>query len=306
MRLALVPIGVAIAFGVLLLPRRATPELVPLPIADSHGLAEALETDEALAARARRDPLPGSVRALGSALRDFHSLEARETDGRELSAARQAVDRALIEALRIGDQALLELRSLQLEVFMAEVRRFESTGVESAELQAVAGGFVRSMRAQGWCEQHSLAPGAAALRAMFKRMWNALIGADRSQAFQLSLDEERALYAFYLSRPHPSQARREAISAARRSAGNAAKCRALDEEERVAAEKLRLEHIAHLSKVDPAYPGAYARGVASYRSGDFRGAVQAFRTWLGDHPDGPLALRARGYLRAAIDAVPND
>ncbi|HEV3193724.1 MAG TPA: hypothetical protein VGY54_24630, partial [Polyangiaceae bacterium] len=157
MRLALVPIGVAIAFGVLLLPRRATPELVPLPIADSRGLAEALAADEALAARARRDPLPGPVRALGSALRDFHGLEAREADGRELTAARQAVDGALMEALAIGDEGLLELRSLQLEVFMAEVQRFESTGFESAELQAVAGGFVRSMRAQGWCEGHSLA-----------------------------------------------------------------------------------------------------------------------------------------------------
>ncbi|HEV3192335.1 MAG TPA: hypothetical protein VGY54_17610, partial [Polyangiaceae bacterium] len=139
-----------------------------------------------------------------------------------------------------------------------------------------------------------------------KRMWNALIEADRRKVFQLSLDEERALYSFYLSRPHPSQAMREAISAARRSARDAAKCRALDEAERVAAEKLRLEHIARLSAVDPAYPGAYARGVASYRSGDFRGAAEAFRTWLGDHPDGPLALRAGAYLRAAIDAVPSD
>ncbi len=306
MRLAIVPIGVAIAFGVLLLPRRATPDLVPLPVADSRGLARVLEADEALAARARRDPLPGPVRALGSSLRDFHSLEAREADVRDLGTARQAVDAALIEALPFGDEALLELRSLQLEVFMSEVRRFESTGVESAELEAVAGGFIRSMRAQDWCERHSLAPGEAALRAMYKRMWNALIAADGRKAFQLSLDEERALYAFYLSRPHPSQAMRDAISAARRSAPDAAKCRALDEVERVGTEKWRLEHIARLSAVDPAYPAAYARGVASYRSGDFRGAAEAFQTWLGDHPDGPLALRARTYLRAAIDAVPSD
>jgi TolA-binding protein len=137
-------------------------------------------------------------------------------------------------------------------------------------------------------------------------MWNALIAADRRKAFQLSLDEERALYAFYLSRPHPSQAMREAIAAARHSAPDAARCRALDEAERVGAEKWRLEHIARLSAVDAAYPGAYARGVASYRSGDFHGAAEAFQTWLGDHPDGPLALRARTYLRAAMGAVPSD
>src|SRR5260370_22064893 len=99
MRLAIVPIGVAIAFGVLLLPRRATPDLVPLPVADSRGLARVLEADEALAARARRDPLPGPVRALGSSLREFHSLEAREADVGDLGTARHAVDAPLLEAL---------------------------------------------------------------------------------------------------------------------------------------------------------------------------------------------------------------
>src|SRR5260370_9858567 len=99
MRLAIVPIGVAIAFGVLLLPRRATPDLVPLPVADSRGLATAFEADESLAARARRDPLPGPVRALGSALRDFPSLETRQADARHLCAARQAIRAALIQAL---------------------------------------------------------------------------------------------------------------------------------------------------------------------------------------------------------------
>jgi hypothetical protein len=304
MRLALIPVGVAIAFGILLLPRRATPEQVPLPVADARGLARALEVDDALAARARRDPLSGPVRALGSALRDFHSLEAREADGREVGAARQAIDAALIEALPLGDEGLLELRSLQLDAFMTEVQRFESTGIESAELHAVAGGFIRSMRGEGWCEGHSLAPSPPALRAMFKRMWNGLIGADRREAFRLSLDEDRALYAFYLSRPRPSHADREAISAARRSARDAAHCHDLDLKERAAAERLRLEHIDRLSAVDPAYPSAYAHGVASYRRGDFRGAMNAFRTWLGDHPDGPLALRARSYLRSAVDALP--
>jgi len=306
MRLGLVPIGVAIALGVLLLPRRAPPAFVPLPVADARGLATALEADEALAARARRDPLPGPVRALGSALRDFHSLEAHGADARELGAARQAVDAALIEALPLGDEVLLQLRSLQLDAFLSEVRRFESTGVESEELNAVAGGFIRSMRGQGWCVGHSLAPGAPALRAMFKQMWNALIGADRGAALRLSLDEERALYAFYLSRPHPSHADREAISAARRGARDAAHCLELDLKERAAAEKLRLAYIDRLSAIDPAYPSDYARGVASYRRGDFRRSVNAFRTWLDGHPEGPLALRARSYLRSALDAVPSD
>ncbi len=39
MWLALVPVGVAVVLGVLLVPRRAAPEAVPLPIADGAALA---------------------------------------------------------------------------------------------------------------------------------------------------------------------------------------------------------------------------------------------------------------------------
>src|SRR5271154_4916188 len=96
MKLALVPVGVAVLLGMLLLPRRATPDTVPLPLADPHALARTLEADRLLAARGRSEPLSGSVRALGSALRDFHTLEAHEdADLVEVGKARGAVDLAL-------------------------------------------------------------------------------------------------------------------------------------------------------------------------------------------------------------------
>jgi TolA-binding protein len=95
---------------------------------------------------------------------------------------------------------------------------------------------------------------------------------------------------------------RDALEAARRGARDATACTAIAEAERAAIESWRLERIARLAQIDPSYPTEYARGVVSYRRGDFGASAQAFRAWLRDHPDGPLALRAQNYLRAAANA----
>jgi len=301
MWLALVPIGVAIVLGLLLVPRHCAPESVPLPIPDARALARAASADRDLADRVRRDPLPGPVRALGSAIRDFHALEA-DGDRRDLGRARQAVDAALIEALSEGSDRLIQLRAAQTEAFLDEIRRFEASGEESTELRALAGAFVRSMTYDGWCKGHVLLPRGPELRAMFKQMWNAFIGLETKKEFALSLDEQRALYAFYLSHAHPSKGMREAIESARRGARDAKACEALVEAEALATESWQLDHVARLAVIDSEYPADYARGVASYRRGDYGASASAFRRWLRDHPEGPFALRAQNYLRAAADA----
>jgi hypothetical protein len=320
LRLAMVPVGVALVLGVLLLPRRAVPDEVPLPIPDGAALARSISVDEGLAALVRREPLPGAVRALGSAIRAYHTLEGSE-NGAELGRARRAVDATLAEVRpagepvrpgeahqgrpgdpdqsRPGDELLLRLRAVQLEGFLDALRRFESTGVQSDELAALGGAFVPAMTSAGWCEGHTLVPREPALRAMFKQMWNAFLGLENTPGFELSLDEERALYAVYLAAPHPSPASRTAIDAARRGAHDAKACEAVREAERVATEAWRLDRIARFASIDPTYPASFARGVASYRRGDYRAASSAFRTWLTDHPEGPLSLRAHAFLRAS-------
>jgi hypothetical protein len=302
MWLALVPLGVAVFLGMLLLPRRAVPEGVPLPVPDAPTLARIVTADRARAEHARGQPLPGAVRALGSAVRDFHSLEARGGTDSALFDARRAVDAMLVDALKTGMGPLVELRAVQLEAFLEEIRRFERTGAQSAELEALAGGFVRSMTADGWCEGHAIAAGEDALRAMFKQMWSTVLGLEANQDLALALDEQRALYAFYLSHPRPSKTMRDALAAARRGARDDKACAGIAEAERAAVETWRLERIGRLAAIDPVYPVDYARGIASYRRGDYGGAAQAMRTWLRAHPDGPLALRAQNYLRAAADA----
>jgi hypothetical protein len=305
MWLALVPLGVALVLGVLLLPRRAAPEGVPLPVPDARVLASMEAADVARAEHARSQPLAGAVRALGSAVREFHTLEARGGTDAALYDARRAVDAALVEARKAAprpESGLLELRAVQLAGFLEEIRRFQRTGEQSPELEALAGGFVRSMTADGWCEGHTLAAGEHALRAMFKQMWSTLLGLEANPDFALALDEQRALYAFYLSHARPSKQMRDALVAARRGARDDKACAAIAEAERAGVEQWRLERIARLAAIDPAYPADYARGIASYRRGDFGAAVHSLRAWLQAHPDGPLALRAQNYLRAAADA----
>jgi hypothetical protein len=300
--LALIPFGAAIVLGLLLLPRQAEPEIVPVPVVDHAALSRTIAADDELAEGARREALPGSVRQLGSAIRDFHMLEAREADAAHLAEARRAVDAAMAPAMAAGDAALLALRAAQLNGFLVEVHRFESTGEQSAELQALAGAFVRDMTTEGWCQGNKLAPRDAELRTMYKQMWNAFLGFQTRPGFELTLDELRVVYAFYLSQHHISRGMREALAAARRAARDEKACAALDQAAHLAVESWRLEHVKSLAAIDPAYPGDYALGVASYRHGDYRASVAAFRRWVQDHPDGPLALRARNFLRAAADA----
>ncbi|HEY1696306.1 MAG TPA: hypothetical protein VGG39_29275 [Polyangiaceae bacterium] len=300
--LALVPLGVALVLGVLLMPRHAAPESVPLPLADTRALVRAVAHDHALAEHARAQPLPGPVRALGSAVRAFHTLEAHDADGRDLYPARRAVDVALVDVLRGGDEPLLELRAVELEGFLEEMHRFEATGQQTDELEALAGAFVRSLTVEGWCEGHAVAVDDDALRPMFEEMWNSFLNLQGNPAFAPTLDEQRALYAFYLSHAHPTKTMRDALDAARRGAADAKACAAIDEAERASTEAWRLERIGRLAAIDPAYPADYARGVASYRRGDFGASARAFHAWLQAHPEGPLALRAQNFLRAASGA----
>jgi hypothetical protein len=299
LRLATVPVGVAILLGMLLLPRAGDADSIPLPIPDATMLAREAAADRDRAAAARRESLPGPVRQLGSAIRDFHRLEIHR-DERAVVAARALVDDALVAALPGGDEPLLRLRAVQLEGFLAEVHAFERSGAESVELTELAGTFLQAMRNEGFCENHTIVASDAALVAMFKQMWNTFLGLQERKAFELSLDEQRALYALYLDHALPTPEAREALDSARRGAHDERTCEALAEAVTAAVESRRLERIAKLAIFDPAYPAAYARGVANLRRRKFTLAADAFRTWLIAHPDGPLSLRAQTFLRTAL------
>ena len=300
---AMVPLGATLLLGMLLLPRQAMPGALPLPIADPQSLRQTLEADTALAARTRSSPLPGVVRALGSALRDFHVLEGTSAQPSDLVKARHAIDTALIDAQSAGTEPLLELRAVQLEAFVTEVHRFVATGVESPEIGALGGGFVRSVRAEGWCDGHHLALTDPQLRAIFKQMWNSILGVGEGSPFALTLDEQRAVFALRLSRPRLPAHLRDGFLHSKEAARDERSCTGIEQSERKAVEKWELDHIERIAAIDPVYPAAYARGIANLRGGSFAAAESSFREWLTTHPDGALTLRARSYLRLASRAT---
>jgi hypothetical protein len=301
--LALFPVGVAALFAVLMLPRAAPPDDVPLPLADGQALARQERADDELARQAMREGLPGEARLLGTAIRELHALEPKETDAVAVQKARTALDDALAQAVHtIGINGLLELRAVELQSFLTAVDSFERKGEESDELVALAGSFVRRMRAEGWCDGHTLSMTHRELRVMFKLMWDAMLSLEGRPELAPTLDELRSLYAFFLSHPHPTDASRAALEAARAAAKDKAACDAIATGTRNSSEAWRLERINRLAAIDPSYPAAYARGVILYRRGSYGAAAEAFRDWLRDHPSGPWSLRARNHLRAAAEA----
>jgi len=302
MSLVAVPLLVGFLAAALLLPRPVAPESIPLPDVDEGALERAREVDRRAAAEARRTPLEDDVRALGSALRELNTREARGEDEARLREARSAISASLSDVVaRRGLAALARLRAVQLDAFLGEVRRFEATGEQGDELRALGGPFVERMTHVGWCKDHVVLLDDDARRAAYKTAWNGLVGAPAELA--LTVDETRVLYRFFLTHPHPSETARQSLTTARAAAKDPAGLAAIDAGEALAAEAWRLDRVERLGALDPAYPLAFARGVGEFRLGRYEASARSFRAWIDRHPDGPWSLRARNHLLAAARAA---
>jgi TolA-binding protein len=300
--LALIPLAVAVLFGAFMLPRATVPETLPLPAVDVRAFDRVVEGDRALAAAAFAGTLAGELRALGTTIRDFHTLEAKDASSAELYEARRKMDVTFAALQAQGNSGLLKLRAAHIDEFIHAVDHFTRTGEETAELAAVGGSFVRRMRREGWCDGHKLALGERELRTFYKQMWSTLLGLHNAPEFKLTLDEQRVIYAFYLTHAHASEHLRATFAAARARAKSTEECAALNEGERMASDSWRLDKVTRLAAHDPAYPLHFARGVLEFHRGRFGEAAEAFRAHLQGHPSGPLSLRAQFHLRAALHA----
>ena len=303
------PIGVALVFGLLLAPRRPEPVGIPRPIADPRGMERAIDSDRALAEAGRREPLSSSVRALGSAIRDFHVLEAdQESDLRTLGQARHAVDVALLEAMKLGPEPSFACGRWS----KASRRGRQVLGIreQSPELKALAGGFVRSMTNEGWCEGHTLAAAPAVLRVLFKQMWDAFLGLDRrdgsvpsdvATALALSLDEERTLYAFYLSHLNSSRGARDATPLRERPPATPVPVTGSSSPSGLPS--TRGPSTTSPGSLPPIRrTWRTTRGGGAVRTWGVSGVRRVFQKRVSDdHPDG-LVERAQNYLRAAAEA----
>ena len=303
--LALVPVTIAGLAMLLMMPRSVPPEDVPLPQIDGAALQAERQDDVARAASARATRLSGDILLVGTTLRALNVAQVTGANAVDVSVARTALENAFRTVAADGDRAadgLKTLRALQLETFLTEVARFESTGQSSAELEELAGSFLDHMIAGGWVQNGKVLLDDAALRAAYKIVWNAQLGADRLPGLQLGLDEQRALYTFYLTHPHASEAQRLAFEAMRRRATTRDECLKANADEHLDEAQWLIEKIHRFGELDPTYPTGYALGIAYYRAGRLEQSIESFGGWIVAHPDGPYALRARNHLKAAVTA----
>lgn len=287
----------------LMVPRATPPEDIPLPQVDGVALRAIAQDDAARAQDARTNRLPSDVLAVGTALRAINKAAAAGAS-EAVGSSRATLDDALRglaarETKQVVEQ-LKTLRAVQLEAFLAEVQRFESTGQQSPELLEVSGSFIDRMSDAGWVHGQHVVLDDAQRRAAFKLVWTAMVGGEQTPELVLALDEQRVLYTLYLVRPHVPDGQRVSFEAMRRGAASDDECRTVAAKERLAAELWRADKIRKLGELDPAYPTGYALGVAYYRAGRYDMSMDAFRSWMDRHPDGPLALRARNHWKAAL------
>lgn len=301
--LAAVPIGVAVLFLALLMPRATTPEDVPLPSVDTRVVEQVERQDAARVRAARAARLPSDILAIGSGIRAINRAQVAN-DADAAQAARLETDAALRAALgRPGmEDDVASLRALQMQAFVDELARFERTGEETIELREVGGRFVERARSVGWIEGRHVLLDEHAQRVAFKLVWNGLTFGDAMPKLAVTLDEQRTLYAFYLTHPHPGEASLPGALAELRAAKTDEACARARANAARAAELWRADKIQRLGAIDPAYPTKYALGVAYYRAGRYGQAVDAFRAFVDAHPDGQLALRARNHLKASVAA----
>jgi hypothetical protein len=288
-------VAVVIALGgvILAVPLRVAPRDLPSPLVDGRALSVTIERERALAAAIvpaleseLSRPADGTalydLRAFGEAFRAYGLAEASD-DVYAVMRARQKLIDALARARALGDDKVLGLRAYQQQLFLREIERWETSARPPGELAELGGKFPALAVREGWLEGRSLSLASSLRGILFKRRWNEVTGLAETPPFALSLDEQRAFYAFLLD--HPFLEGKEKMSAAEA-------CRAADQ--------WRLRKIDELGRLDPAYPYALARGVLFYRLGRYPAAAQAFRDYLASATDGRYALRARNYLVAAL------
>ena len=150
--LALIPLTAFLLMMLLMMPRAVPPEDVPLPQVDGKALEAIRNDDGSRAASARQARLPGGALLVGTKLRALNKLQATNASAEDIGVARTALEVAFRTLLadEHGPDALRSLRAVQLDTFLAEVERFETTGQPTEELQEIAGGFVDRMSAAGW------------------------------------------------------------------------------------------------------------------------------------------------------------
>jgi len=268
-------------------PRAVEPEHLPVPLHDLQALSATMRADDERAKAAQLQTLDVDVRALGRELRAYNMAAADDKE-EQYADARIRVARAADKAKRRDPEELLRLRAYQMRRFVSELEKWQQDGTVTSELKALGGDFLVVLERNAWCRGgRRLILGEAELRVLFKKRWNALSGL-RTGPYALTVDEDRVRFGFLLRHPFSPNDPVHRAPRRRQAAGK-----------RLARQRLLM--IDRLAARDPSYPAQLARGVVYYQSGQWTMASNAFRRHLDEKKEGAFALRARNYLKAALD-----
>jgi hypothetical protein len=272
--LALVTVGIVASVAFLVVPRATTPDVLPAPRVDLVEARRTADLDRERARLAEANPLPYEVRGAGEAFRAFGLANATRNP-LAMSEKLKILRRTALEARqKHGDDALLRLLSIQTELFVRALARWEAGEDVKTEIAELGGDLLEKAANSRWITSAHFVGSDLERRTLFRVRWVDLLGVRSVTAFVPSANEWRIYYRFLLAHPehstNPSAAAHE-----------------------------QLAYVAAVEKVDLGFPGLFARGVLFHRLGDFDKSAEAFRGHLNKHPTGPWRLRAQNHLASA-------
>ena len=258
-------------------PRAVIPAEPPLPRIDRVEQRAFTEREAARARAAERQGLPVATRAVGEALRTFGAANARGATAAMKSAQADLLRTVNVARQRGSTDELLRLRAIQTELFIAAVQNYVATGQPSDDLHELGGNFASKAASLGWLEGRVSSASRSDLETLFRVRWARLLGLDEIHPFAPSVNEWRVYYAFQL-RQHP-KAERASLAE-------------------------QLASVDAISRLDPSYPAALARGILYYHQGNLPIARAELQRFVASESSGRWQLRARNYLNHLIQLAP--
>lgn len=317
---ALAGVLLGICSAIVMLDHPVEPLDAPLPVIDPAPLARIALEDRETRARVDKQPLPASIRAVGSAYLGWNAAAATGLDPRDPKRGVIADEiRSALGVARnaLGDERAMQppmrdLRAYHADLFIDELHRRLRTHVVSDELKRLGGGLLDVLVKNNWLAvDGSLRVPEHVIRTRYKLYWTGIIyGLEDCEhapapscygVTTLPLDavELRAMLAYLIV--HPVVREEDALEAGSPE-------HAIDRRRLVYVERLALlDRYADPSGNTHPYLGDYpvqlARGALLYRLGRYDGAAQELGAFTNAHR---TDARARNWYLGAVARMRGD